>query len=112
MDQEADPLCLQNARKQEVRALAALLAFRGSMDMKDILSACSWACHSTFTDFFNASALLTEGLHRLGSLLLLRTPSHLRSSMQLQLVEVLVSFIIYANSLSEGCPRVVPLFLL
>ena len=60
-------LPLANARTHEVRALAASLAFRGSIDLEDILSACSWASHSTFTDFYLQDiALLTKGFHRLG----------------------------------------------
>ena len=75
MDQEADPFCLQiaegevlplaNARMHEVCALAALLAFRGSVDLEDILSACLWASHSTFTDFYLRDIALLTGLHRL-----------------------------------------------
>ena len=64
---EGEVLPFANARTHEVRALAASLAFRGSVDMEDILSACSWASHSTFTDFYLRDiALLSEGLHRLG----------------------------------------------
>ena len=42
-------LPLVNARTHEVHSLVAFLAFRGSIDMEDILSACPWAPHSTFT---------------------------------------------------------------
>ena len=64
---EGEVLPLTNARTHEVRALAASLAFRGSVDLEDILSACLWASHSTFTDFYLWDiALLTEGLHHLG----------------------------------------------
>ena len=77
MGQEVDTSCLQdsggrgtalaNTRTHEVWALAASLAFRGTMDMEDILSACSLASHSTFTDFYLQDiALLSEGLHHLG----------------------------------------------
>ena len=38
---EEEVLSLANAPMHEVRALVASLAFRGSVDMEDILSACS-----------------------------------------------------------------------
>ena len=64
---EGQVLLLANARTHELRALAASLAFRGSVDLEDILSAWCWASHSTFTDFFLWDiALLSEGLHHLG----------------------------------------------
>ena len=64
---EGELLPLANARTHEVHALVASLAFRGSMDMEDILSACSWASHLNFTDFYLGDiTLLTESLHCLG----------------------------------------------
>ena len=42
---EGEVLPLANARTHEVHALVASLAFRGSLDMEDILPACSWASH-------------------------------------------------------------------
>ena len=53
---EGEVLPLANDRTQEVCALTALLTFRGSMDMEDILSAC----------YLRDIVLLTEGLHCLG----------------------------------------------
>ena len=49
---EGKVLLLANTRKLEVRVLAAVLILRGSLYMEDILSACSWASHLTFTDFY------------------------------------------------------------
>ena len=48
---EGEMLPWANARTHKILTLAVSLAFRGSVDMEDILSACSWASHSTFTDF-------------------------------------------------------------
>ena len=67
---EREVLPLANGRMHEVHALAASQAFRGIVDMEDILSVCLWASHSTFTDFYlREIALLTEGLHRLGPII-------------------------------------------
>ena len=59
-----------NAITHKVRMLAASLAFRGSVDMEDILSACSWASHSAFTDFYLRDiTLLTQELHHVGPII-------------------------------------------
>ena len=47
----------------------ASLAFKGSVDMEDILSACSWEFHSTFTDFYLRDIALLTGLHHLGPII-------------------------------------------
>ena len=72
---------LANMRTHEVCAVAASLAVRGSMDMEDIMSACSWASHSTFTDLYLQDiALLTVGLHCLGPVVAAQSSSMLRDS--------------------------------
>ena len=60
-------LPLVNARTLKVCVLVASLALRSSVDREDILSACTWVFHSTFTDFYLwGIALLSEGLHHFG----------------------------------------------
>ena len=57
----------KTARTHKISALVVSLAFRGSVDLKDILSACSWMPLSTFLDFYLwHTAFLREGLHHLG----------------------------------------------
>ena len=63
---EGEVLPLANAGMHEVCALAASLAFRGSMDVEDILSACSWASHPHLQDFYLQDISLLTCLHRLG----------------------------------------------
>ena len=63
---DGEVLPIANARTHKVHVLAASLAFRGSVDMEGILSACSWASHSTFMDFYPRHIALVTGLHRLG----------------------------------------------
>jgi integrase len=43
---------LVTPRTHEVRALAASLAFRGNIDVEEMLQACSWKNHSTFSSFY------------------------------------------------------------
>ena len=52
-----------------IRGLAAALAFKGVAPMEDILKACSWKSHNTFTNHYlkDVSGLM-DGLHRLGPL--------------------------------------------
>lgn len=52
-----------------IRGLAATLAFKGVASMEDILKACSWKSHNTFTSHYlkDVSGLM-DGLHKLGPL--------------------------------------------
>ena len=53
----------------------------GSVDMEGILSACSWASHSTSTDFYLRDiTFLTDGLHYLGSIVAVQRFIMLHSS--------------------------------
>lgn len=52
-----------------IRGLAASLAFRGASSMEDILKACSWKSHNTFTHhYLKEVSGLMDGLHKLGPL--------------------------------------------
>jgi len=51
-DAPDDILSLQNTKTHEIRALAASLAFRGNLDLEEIMQACSWKSHSTFSSFY------------------------------------------------------------
>ena len=39
-------------RAHDVRAFAASAAFRGGVSLDQILSACHWKAHNTFTQFY------------------------------------------------------------
>ena len=65
-------LPLAKVRSHEVHALVDSLAFRGSVDIDDLLSASLWDSLSIFTNsYLRDIALHTEGLHRLETMLLL-----------------------------------------
>ena len=49
-DQEA--LTLHQAKAHDVRAFAASKAFQSGVSLKQILSACYWKSHNTFTQFY------------------------------------------------------------
>ena len=87
-------LPLANAKTNEVCTLAASLAFRSIMDMEDILSACSWAFHSTFMEFYlRDTAFLTEGSSTLNLLLLLNISS----------VLVYMMVLVFSFTYDNGC---------
>ena len=100
---EGEVLPFANARTHEVHALVASLAFRGSVDIEDIMSACSWASHSTFTDFYLQDiALLTEGLHHLGPIVAVQCSIILNVSQVFDFRPMLCPSYPYANSLSKA----------
>jgi len=67
-------LSLVSTSTHEIRALAASLAFQGSVDLESIMLSCSWKNHSTFTDFYLRDlSALEENLHRLGPLSVAQT---------------------------------------
>ena len=39
-------------RAHDVRAMAALLAFKGDVSLEQVLSSCYWKSHNTFTNFY------------------------------------------------------------
>ena len=49
-DQES--LALHQDKAHEVRAIAASKAFQGGVSLEQILSACHWKSHNTFTQFY------------------------------------------------------------
>jgi len=65
----ADTLELAGTSTHAIRGMAATLAFRGSADLEDVLSTCSWASQTTFTDFYLKDVSVVQGdLSRLGPL--------------------------------------------
>ena len=45
-------LDLHQVRAHDVRAFAASQAFQGGVSLEQILSACHWKAHNTFTQFY------------------------------------------------------------
>ena len=63
-----DTARLANVRAHDIRALAASWAFKHSVPLDDIMRACSWKAHDTFTSFYlkDVSLTSTEGTISLG----------------------------------------------
>ena len=62
-------ISMSNTRTHELRALSASLAFRGNIDMEDIMVSCSWRSHSTFSSFYLRDVSAVQGqLYTLGPL--------------------------------------------
>ena len=57
-----DVVRLSSARTHEVRALASSMAFRGNMELEEVLKACTWKSANTFTTLYlwNVSTLSEE----------------------------------------------------
>ena len=69
-----DVLPLANLSVHEVRAQAASLAFRGNVDIEDLLRACTWASQTTFSDFYLRDLeVIQGGLKKLGPLVAAQT---------------------------------------
>ena len=62
-----DVIKLSSARTHEVRALASSMAFRGNMELEEVLKACTWKSANTFTTHYlrDVSTFASE-LHSLG----------------------------------------------
>ena len=64
-DEEAQ--CLHQVRAHDVRAFAASKAFQGGVSLDQILSACHWKAHNTFTQFYLKDLSWTDSeLYHLG----------------------------------------------
>ena len=64
-----DVISLSSARTHEVRALASSMAFRGSMELEEVLKACTWKSANTFaTHYLRDVSTFAEELHSLGPL--------------------------------------------
>ncbi len=68
---------LSGTSTHAIRGLAASLAFRGTASLEDVLSACSWKSHNTFTSHYlkDVSGIM-GGLHRLGPLVAAQSVVH------------------------------------
>ena len=97
---EGEVLLILYARTHEVCALAALQAFRGSMDTEVIFQP-AWVYHLSFSDFcLQDITLLTEVLRCLGPIPATLCPSCSKILNKLKSFGVVVSFFTYANSSS------------
>ena len=62
-----DVIRLSSARTHEVRALASSMAFRGSIELEEVLRACTWKNSNTFTTHYLRDVSSFAGtLHSLG----------------------------------------------
>ena len=62
-----DVIKLSSARTHEVRALASSLAFKGSIELEEVLRACTWKNANTFTSHYLRDVSTFAGsLHSLG----------------------------------------------
>ena len=54
---------LSNVKAHDVRCMVASLAFKGGVSLDQILGACFWKTHSTFTNFYlkDVACKSTEG---------------------------------------------------
>ena len=60
---------LHKVKAHEVRAMAASWAFFNNVSVEDIMAACSWKSHNTFTSYYLRDLALIQGeLLRLGPL--------------------------------------------
>ena len=60
-------ISVSNARPHEVRALAASVAWKANVNLSDILAACSWKHHTTFTQFYLRDiSMIQDDIHFLG----------------------------------------------
>jgi hypothetical protein len=59
---------LANVRAHDIRALAASWAFKTGVALEDVLDACAWKCHNTFTSHYLKDIALsdTKGQFSLG----------------------------------------------
>ena len=52
---------IYNVKAHEVRAMASSLAFLSNVAMEDLLTACTWKNHSTFTSFYLRDLTMIKG---------------------------------------------------
>ena len=90
-DQEA--LTLQQVKVHDVRAFAASKAFRGGISLDQILAACHWKSHNTFTQFY--LTWVDSELFRLGPVVATQQIHHLTSFAPiLYMVYIMVRFFV------------------
>ena len=72
-----DVIQMSSARTHEVRALASSMAFRGSMELEEVLKACTWKSANTFaTHYLRDVSSFEEDLHSLGPLVAAQSVIH------------------------------------
>jgi len=64
-----DTLRLAGTSTHAIRGMAATLAYRGGVDLEEVLRACSWSSQTTFTDFYLKDvSVVQDNLSALGPL--------------------------------------------
>ena len=72
-----DVVKLSSARTHEVRALASSMAFRGSIELEEVLRACTWKSANTFTThYLRDVSAFSDDLHSLGPLVAAQSVIH------------------------------------
>ena len=72
-----DVIQLSSARTHEVRALASSMAFRGSMELEEVLKACTWKSSNTFAShYLRDISSFEEDLYSLGPLVAAQSVVH------------------------------------
>ena len=72
-----DVIKLSSARTHEVRAIASSMAFRGSMELEDVLKACTWKSANTFTThYLRDVSSFSRDLHSLGPVVAAQSVVH------------------------------------
>ena len=62
-----DVIQMSSSRTHEVRALASSMAFRGSIELEEVLRACTWKNANTFTThYLRDVSVFADSLHSLG----------------------------------------------
>ena len=57
-----------------IRGMAASLAFKGTASLDDVMEACSWRSHSTFTShYLNDTSGIMDGRFKLGPVVAARS---------------------------------------
>ena len=62
-----DASCLTGRSTHAIRSMASSLAYYRNISVEEILKACSWKCHSTFSDYYLKDlSLVRDEMHVLG----------------------------------------------
>jgi len=68
LNADKDASRLYGRLTHEIRSLSSSFAFQGQVALEDIMSACSWKNHNTFTDFYLKDVLCCNDMLKLGPL--------------------------------------------
>ena len=71
---DEDTAKLLSTSTHAIRGMASSLAFKGSASLEEVLGACSWKSHSTFTShYLKDMSGISEGRYSLGPIVAART---------------------------------------